>query len=278
MEIQCLLDDFNDIQASMEKKHWLRELGMTIYALHVPMKNKQEQSCTLAETNPLLRKENMNLIKKTIMLADRLCEVVNPIVVIHAGGLIQESETSGGVQIKKESFQNDLMELRKFIQERYPKIILAVENNPKVTEENKKELVFRYGYEDDIAQWVKELRDPNIGTVLDTCHAIGVINYNKQHYPRSEFVSIESYLDAYASTLKLIHLSNGINFVSKREEQGLPFLATNPEDITFVKGLFNFLNEIKYNHPITIETEEADYDKALNFVETRKTIVESFRR
>lgn len=274
IEVQTLLPDFDHLDESMKKERWFSELQLNVYALHAPMQNSFGKECYVGEANTVWRKENMHLIKKSALLLDRLSQFEHPILIIHSGALISKTENEQRfVKERKKIFMNDVAEIAEFAKQKTPRITIVMENNPKLADFHGIERHFGYGYEDDIAKWVKELRLSNVGTVLDTCHAIGAINYNIDQHRDTDFVDIDAYVHAYSSTLRLLHISNGHRYVASRNEHGLPFDPEKQEDVNWMKHFLQTLTEIQYRHPITIETEEVSYNEALNFSKTLNTLL-----
>jgi sugar phosphate isomerase/epimerase len=279
IEIHSTLDDFKDLKITLEKKHLLRQYGLSVYAVHSPILNSYQEECVLGETNTLLRKDNMNLIKKSIILADKLSDLSNPVVIVSAGGLVAEGEfVPDFSREKKEYFQKDLWELKNYISENYPRVMILVKNNPTVKKDESGLFHYGYGYEDDLIHWIRDIKDAHIGVCLDIANALGTIRYNEKTNRSSDFTSIEYFLYYYKPYLKLIHLSNGRDLVASRGESGLPFLSSNSEDLNIIKRVLAVIHDIKYTLPITIEVNEEDDSNAINFVKTRDTIIQSFKK
>ncbi|PLS19638.1 hypothetical protein CVD28_04260 [Bacillus sp. M6-12] len=279
IEIQATLDDFKDLKVTLEKKHLIRQYSLSVYAVHVPILNSYGSECILGETNALIRKDNLNLIKKSIILADKFSDLSNPYVIIPTGGLVKEGEFIPDFsRVKKGLFQKDLWELRNYVTENYPRVTLLLKNNPMVKKEGNEYLPYAYGYEDDFMFWIKELKDSHLGIALDVANAMGTVRYNQEHNSNSDFMSIEYFFYRYAPFLKLIHLSNGKNFSSQKDEYGLPFLSSEPIDVQMMKNILFVIHDLKYTSPITITTNEDDSQNAVNFLKTRDCIVQSFKK
>lgn len=279
IELSPTLADFKDLEKTLDQKHLLRQCGLIVYAVHAPLLNSHQKRCVLGETNVLMRKDNLNLIKKSVILADKFADLSNPLVVVSAGNLIKEDEFNPDLsRIKKDLFQKDLWELSDYITKHYPRVSIAVKNNPKVKRTKEGLFYFDMGYEEDFFMWIREMRGVHMGVALDVANAIDTIRYNKQYNPHSYFSSIQEYLYRYSPLLKVIHLANS---EPSNETEGfyhLPFLSEKPKDMGMLRTVLSSINEIKYVNPITIATDEERMDNAENFLKTREAIIHSFKR
>lgn len=277
IELNLSLIDLTNIEETVNKRHNLTKYGLTPYAFHPPYLNSIDKECVLGEMNLLARKENLNLIKRTIVIADKMVEGGNPIVILSIGGLSAENANEFSNR-KKEVIQKDLWDLKNFINEKYPKVVLAVKNNTKTKEINGVNLNYAYGYEDDFITWIRELKSNNIGVALDVSNAMGVIHYNKIYNRDSYFNSISYFIHRYTKFLKIIHLGKGIDFASSKDNTMYPFEETNSDDMRIMREIFNVLKDLNYNDPITLTVKENSTENVLNYVKTRKCLIQALRK
>ncbi|MDF2879552.1 MAG: hypothetical protein K0R54_109 [Clostridiaceae bacterium] len=271
IEIHAFIDDFTDINSLLNRKNLLLKNKLKAYCVHAPIVYNTKDQIELTTNNEELRKENDILYKKVIQFANEFCDVPNPIVVIHPGGLFMPSENQcsieGFYKEQRDKFHKEISEIQNFITENYPNVIVAIENNVRYLNINNNTYMYAYGFEDDIVSWIYELDYENIGTTLDIRNCMSVIDYNLKNNIKSDFIKIEDFIDAYIPNLKLIHLSKGYIDTIKH---GQAFFKTNKEDIDCFEKIFKKLNNYRYNGAVTIETNEINIDYALNYLSTKK--------
>lgn len=276
IELQISLMDLTNMEETINNRHNLSKYGLTPYAFHPPNLNSKDKECVLGEMNLLTRKENLNLIKKTIVLADKMVEGGSPIVILSIGGL--SVENANEFNRKREVIQKDLWDLKNFINEKHPKVVLAIKNNSKVKEIEGENFHYGYGYEDDFISWIRELKTSNIGIALDVSNAMGVINYNKTNNQGSDFSSINYFIHRYTKYLKIIHLGKGVELASNKHNTKCPFEETDSEDMKIMRDIFTMLKELNYKEPITLAVKEYDSENASNYLKTRSCLIQALRK
>lgn len=275
IEIQTVLDDFESLEDTLTKKHWIKQNGLQIYSIQVPKKNRYGQLCVVGEKNPLWRKENLNLIKKSVILADKLSDNANPTVIVPLGGIVETGEhLPEFMKEKKMLFQKDVQELRNYMKEQYPTVTLLFKNNPLLSQRGEQRMYYGYGYEEEFLHWIKELKEPQLGICLDIGNALVTAGYNKKEDNSSDFQSLTYFLYRYAPFLKMIHLSQ----IRGEREGRIGFTHEMKEDIETLSELMSVIHVLDYHAPITINAREENPEQAEWFTKTRTCILHSLKK
>lgn len=275
LEFHTDYNDFLNIDKNKlhEIKKYLEMHNMQSYSIHSPMNNSRCAS-VLSEVEDKLIIENRELLKKSIEFALNICDYDSPIVVIHPS---YEFNKSIGYNEKifdkiKESFENELYYIDKYVKENAPNVRLGIENTCPVTIDKKTGgLSVHSGFiEPNYADYIKSLNLSNTGVVLDTCHAFSNIRLNKILTRGESNLSIIDYLKSTISNLELIHLNN-LSFLGEVSSNHSTPFRKNGENYTDLKKIFKFLIDNRYKNPVTIEVLETNYSYGVNFEKTLKT-------
>jgi hypothetical protein len=275
IEIQLLPENIYKMEDWSHYRQLIGALGLTVYAVHPPTKNSKGAECYLGEWQSTLQEENLSWMKKSMLWAQRLCSVAQPLLIVHAGAFLppwQQNEENFVIEVHQK-WKQEVEALHFFRRQQVPNLHLLLENNPRYVEINGKLEAFAYAYTDDLHQWVHHFNDSHVGTVLDICHAMGAI-YSEE----TNFLSVNDYISTYAHSLQLLHLSKANELAAKRSDHGLPFIHDDEHDIYFLKSMLNTLHCYhRARIPITIETEELDYNKAENFSKTKLALEKALK-
>jgi len=272
-EMHMFHNDPWDIK-SKEACKLLKSLNLSCYCMHTPYANKYKTAVAIG-TNNIDEIEFMkDYIKKTIILAEDICDVKNPIIVTHLGYAIPFNTLDNSVDLEIER-KLAINRAKDFIGEIVESIgtrrILAIENVHPFERVNGNLYHTVFGDGLDVVELLESLQLPcNVGSVLDTCHAIMSINANK--LSRNNFIDISSYIEGYSNSCKLIHLADSINLGMDINTHAQPF-----QDICVLKHILEQLKLYDYDVPITLEVLESDnkysnYTKMLSMITSSQGI------
>lgn len=237
----------------------LNSNNVICHSIHAPFMNKSN----FFGLDEYEKEKQIYYIKQSIELANKVCRLDNPIVVVHfeVGSKLDELEVSK-VKIDEylKEYKKLLVRLDKYLQIEFPNVFITVENLPYFVYERDGQSLFTwfFGINEDLAKLVEELELSNIKTCLDVCHMENVIKIDKIAR-NSISKDIIYYLRKYKSTLGLIHLSNSIALGELPKYHGTSF-TNSEEDIEYLTSFFNGLNEIGINCPITLEIKENNFE------------------
>ncbi len=273
IELHTLPTYFLDKDYTEEIQNILEEEEVKCICVHAPINNIYKNGCGIGYKDKVSEEEykhNIEIIKKSILMADKIIDMPRKIVVIHP---IESYKINVNTTIEKERkyFEEDLKLLSEFTKQNTTNVYLAIENTIRAVD--KKNKLFRdslYAYNDDYVKWIEKLDLDNVGVILDTCHAIATAYYNKETGEK-EFIDIEEYINAYSKKLIHMHLSNSLTY-GFGKDHGRAFLNTK-RDVSLLKKIENTLNKIGYTGNITIETVDKDiynYERYSKTVETMK--------
>lgn len=265
--------DFKNIKKSLNKNN------VVCHTVHSPMKNSFGGQCSLSELDPVKRKENFDLLLKSAEYANYLCEIENPIVVIHPSddfSILKDNYKEENVKENNKIFKHELNKLSEIVESRYPNVRLGLENTmPFVRDLKTGDIVIHTGfvypyYMKDI----DEMNLSNVGHVLDVCHALATIRFTNMISGGKSDLSLKSYLDASIKRLLLIHLNNLKDLAENPLKHGTPYVVDSERDLKVLYDLFVYLKKANYKNYITIEVLEDDYKNALNYELTNKSVKE----
>ena len=256
-------------------KNVLQKINLNVYAIHSPMKDEEGDRIGAGNLDQIKRKYYIELFKKSIQLANEICNVKNPVVVIHADGLYDIDEYDPNtVQEKKEAalkgFVEDLKYLNEYTKINYPNIILGVENISAFNYLHGKTYGTYYGSGLELPTIIKSLNLSNVKTVLDICHAQTVCNLDIIQGVKNKR-TIETYINIFAKTLCLVHLNNVKSFGETKDKHGTPF-TTSKKDTMYLDKIIKTLENNNYKGPITAEVLEQDINAATNLEITFNTL------
>lgn len=262
-----------------EIKDVLKREKIICHTVHSPMKNSYGGQCSLSELDPIKRRENFELIMKSAEYANYLCEIENPIVVIHPSddfSVLGDTYIKGGIKKNNEIFKNELSNLSKAIKSKYPNVILGLENTmPFVRDLKTGDVIVHKGFVyPDYMKDINEMNLSNVGYVLDICHALATIRFTEMISGGKSDLSLKSYLDASIDNLALIHLNNLKDLAENPINHGTPYKKSVEADMYILKYLFEYLTLNNYMNYITIEVLESDYRYGLNYEITNKAVKE----
>lgn len=275
IEIQTVLEDFENLEDTIARKHWVKQHGMKVYAIGIPRLNRYGQPCIVGEKNPLWRKENMNLIKKGIILAEKFSDSSSINIIIPLGGAVEVgTHLPDFTKEKKILFQKDVFELSNYVKEYYPSVRLLFKNNPLQETRGGEPIYYGYGYEEDFFHWIKELKASELGICLDVGNALVTSTHNKRKNSDSEFSSITHFLYRYAPILKMIHLSQ----IDEASGSRFGYSKDLKKDVDALTQVMIGLYDMSYNAPITINANEENLSEVEQFIETRLCMIEALRK
>lgn len=265
--------DFKNIKDSLKRN------DVICHTVHSPMKNSFGGQCSLSEIDPVKRKENFNLLLKSVEYASYLCEIENPIVVIHPSddfSVLKDAYEEENIKENNKIFQYELNNLSEIVKSRYSNVRLGLENTmPFIRDLKTGDVVIHTGfvypcYMKDI----DEMKLSNVGHVLDICHALATIRFTNMISGGKSNLTLKSYLDASIERLFLIHLNNLKDLAENPLKHGTPYKIDSEKDLKVLYDLFVYLREADYKNYITIEVLEEDYKNALNYEFTNNAVKE----
>ena len=275
MELHTMPKYFIDKDYTEEFLKMLKEENMECISVHSPIKNTYGLGCGVGYKGKVEDKvylENMELIKKSIIFAEKVIKQERKICVVHVPDTFK-LDFKIDMQKEKENFIKDIKELGEFAKLNAPNVVIVIENTIRAKDEKTGlEHVAVYGYKDEFVRWVEEANLNNVDVMLDICHLIATSNYRKD-LGEKDFLTITDYVKSYAPKLSHIHLANsyGYGFL---EDHGESFKNIK-EDIFKLKELEEVLKEINYNGNIVIETTDKDVNKYERYTETIDTILKN---
>lgn len=223
----------------------------------------------------LLVKEHRDVFNNVCSLANTIAALRGHtvLVVIHCEMSYSQLRATGLLQLIAEHLY--------IVLSKYPNIELGIENlMPMVDAEGS--TCLRGGYGNDNVLIARDfrsiLRTERIGTVLDTCHALGTIRFfeeldkNIGSIPEAAY-GLEHYFKNNAKVCKEIHLSNAIGYGISKESHGQPF---EEKDLDLLHNIINSYKVEGFKCPICIEMQEKDYNDKVNFSTTRDLVLADF--
>ena len=263
--------DIIDINKMIEIRKIINEIGMKCYCIHSPMTNEENQWNEFCNKNQKRRELNFNTLRRTLEIAENICDYKNPLVVTHMGDANSMNSYKSKEEFKK-IFSSELIHVDEYLKKYHPNIIVVVENMLRIWKNNNNIDHVMIDMEKDVIDCFNEIKPSNIKIVLDICHIQGTCNYNRIFKEKESFTTLMEYLYYSKDHLNLIHLSRGKDLVLFRDIHGLPYISSNQEDIDFIKEFLVALKMINYKNPITIETNELNHCNAINYKETTNTL------
>lgn len=277
LEFHTNYSDFNgDIDFS-EIREILKNNNVSCHAVHAPIRDSKGilESISIGTFHKEQRKDNIELFKKCIQVANYLCEDGTPIVVSHIGTgycITDNNHTNlskSDIDVCIKEAEEDLTIINEYIVENYPNTIFVVENMPSMTYASANQLYSWYfGCKEDLPQFIESLNLTNIKTCLDICHLTTTMRIDKIHNPYNN-ISLDYYIEKYSKTLGLIHLNNCINLGEKLEWHSQPLLKESNDDVKLLSEFFTAMLKYNVNCPISLEINDVDY---LTQANTDKTI------
>lgn len=267
IEFHTFIEDFEGNVNLDEIKTILNENNVKCHAIHAPISDyngNKETLCigTLYKEN---RKSNIELFKKCVEMANYLCEVDTPIVVLHIGTSYQLNDktfnnlTADDLEETISEAKEDLVLLNQFVVENYPNTILVVENMPTMSYTANKELLSWYiGSREDLPSFIEQLNLSNVKTCLDICHLTTTMRTDRMSNPFLN-KSLTYYIECYSKTLKLVHLNNCINLGEILSYHSQPFNKDSEDDINMLIEFFTAIKSNNIDCYITLELNQTDY-------------------
>lgn len=273
-EVHTDYRDIINLKETISKKNILEKIGLKPYCIHAPMYDENKNWLSFVTTNKDLYQKSFSYNKKSIIIANELCDYPNPFVVTHVDHLISLPEFKSKQQFK-DHFKRSLTEMNEFLIKKYPHITLLIENLAKIDLQKTKEkeiTITPYYYFVEIKECFDEIKPTNIGFVLDICHLESSCLFDKLIPNEQSLTSIYEIIYMYKDYLKLFHLSKSKNFALRQHEHGTGFRKEDQEDLAYIKTFLLFLKFMGYEYPITIETKEDDILNGINYKSTKEAI------
>lgn len=263
--------DYKNIKETLIKENVL------CHTVHSPMKNTYGLQCSLSEIDPIKRKENFDLLLKSVEYANYLCEVENPIVVIHPSDSFSVKHDDflySNIEENNKIFKDELNKLSEIVKTRYPNIRLGLENTmPFVRDLKTNDVIIHTGFiYPSYMKDIDEMNLSNVGHVLDICHALATIRFTQLISGGKTDLSLNDYLEASIKNLFLIHLNNAKNMAESPYNHGTPYCSNVKTDMSILKEIITFLKKNDYKNYITIEVMEDNYFNAINYKITSDAI------
>lgn len=277
LEFHTNYSDFNSDIDFSEIKEILKNNNISCHAVHAPISDNKgiKESISIGTFYREQRKDNIELFKKCIQVANYLCENNTPIVVSHIGTgyCITDNDFNNlskeDINVYIKEAEEDLNIINNYILENYPNTIFVVENMPSMTYSSDNKLhSWYFGCKEDLPQFIDSLNLSNIKTCLDVCHLTTTMRIDKLKNPYND-ISLDYYIEKYSKNLGLIHLNNCINLGEKLEWHSQPFIKNLDEDVKLLTEFFTAIFKYNVNCPISLEINDTDYLKQTN---TDKTI------
>lgn len=267
LEFHTNIEDFSGDINFKEIKHILDKNNVKCHAIHAPIADSfgRKETITIGTFYKEQRKENIELFKKCIQLANFLCGTKTPIVVSHIGTGYKLSDkthnnfTREYIDTILNEAKEDLIIINNYIKEHYPNTIFVVENMPNMAySANNEPYSWYFGQKEDLANFITTLNLENIKTCLDICHLTTTMRVDKMHNPFIE-KTLSDYIKAYSSSLKLVHLNNCVNLGEITPYHSQPFNADSQNDLELLEEFFKGIDSNNIDCFITLEINETDY-------------------
>lgn len=263
--------DYKSIKETLIKEE------VICHTVHSPMKNTYGLQCSLSEIDPIKRKENFNLLLKSVEYANYLCEVENPIVVIHPSDSFSVKNNNflySNINENNKVFKEELNKLSHIVNTKYPNIRLGLENTmPFVRDLKTNDVVIHTGFiYPEYMKDIDKMNLSNVGHVLDICHALATIRFTQLISGGKTDLTLNDYLKTSINNLFLIHLNNAKNMAESPYNHGTPYNSYVESDVKILNEIFLFLKKNNYKNYITIEVMEENYFDAINYKVTNDAI------
>lgn len=225
-----------------------------IIGIHMPCNAKSDYSIDSLEGSLTFEKT----CAKTSELASLLDRKLY--LVLHFEGPVEK--------LKKLNVYSKLVYEVKQVAEKYPNILICVEN-----------CVDNPFYKHSNVEFVKDIDKPNVKTCLDTCHALisEKISFDAGGVWLVEDTSLDEFFKENKDCCGLIHLCNAIypdDFKNYGTGQGHG--AVFEEDSFNLRRITCFYKKYGYDCDIALEVREDNYLDAQNYLKTRKQVEADF--
>lgn len=267
LEFHTNIEDFSSDIDFKEIKSILDNHNVNCHAIHAPIADiyGRKESISIGTFYKDQRKDNIELFKKCIQLANYLCNTSNPIVVAHIGTGYSLSDKHNNKHSKKfidnilEQGKEDLTLINQYIKDHYPNTLFVVENMPAMCYgADNQPYSWYFGQREDLPKFINSLKLSNIGTCLDICHLTTTMRIDKMYNPYTS-KTLTDYIKEYTSSLKLVHLNNCVNLGEITPYHSQPFNKNSVEDVILLKEFFNAIINFDIDCFISLEINEIDY-------------------
>lgn len=246
---------------------WDEDLASHAYSVHLPL---------------ILKSENGRLVSSDCGLGTEDFDFYFPIVCERVQQIINSTKRKIHINLHLENSHQELLDfglwdksvkkLQQFA-DFYPDIIFSVENVTRLLAEPMSN-----------ADLVDEVNRPNVGTTLDTCHAM-ITEYKTRLLETIEIpvITTEDFFKRYSKDINWLHLNNAVESkdgFGTHHGHGAPFDPESTEHManlqTFVDYAKNYFKDselAKEGFPIVIEVREEDYTTPpINYIKTKEAL------
>lgn len=287
------------------------EFGLKCVVVHAPHETgmrKNVADCGFAGLTDQINQKSIELVIKSIDLADKVLKTEDRFVVVHPASqtfisdefnnmfLLERGERYKKIKEAREnSISNGIKNLKTLLEYAKNKNInICIENMPNIdmSFNGKYATYCTFAYPEDFKRILKELDKSNLMITFDVCHLLnhiriirmlsetnGEIGCNlpedievykeKLKNDDHEILIVEDFLEVFKGKIGVIHLNNSIEFGFTKNTHSTKFTE---KDKYFLESFFKKLKDINYKKPITLEINERDLKDAANLLETYKTI------
>ena len=263
MEIQLLADFLKEDYDLDQAMEMVKTYQPHINVLHSPLAYGEDTDLAKIE-----EEETFKAADRTCQLAERLANYYGKRmpVVFHFGGDIDEFKTQ---KTRHEAF---LAAIKKLYQA-YPSVDFYFENvTVFIFSKHPKNPRLRYRDADaktapQLVRWLREVFEGSTRfySVLDTCHALMTVRLIQTVGGEA---SLEDFFKENSGVCGLIHLANARNY-GVGPDHGTPFLA---EDQALLDEILNLYKNYGFDCPLTLEINEPDYERYINYQATLETL------
>ena len=267
IEIQLFKEFYNKDISLTEYFNTIISSGLNINIIHTPLVDRGD-----IKTDDFYKKESKDIFIKTCELANMVGDELkkNILVIVHSGMSFEEEKNN--LNIIKIIDDTLLYALNK-----YPDISIALENIISIVA-NSKGVYGKNGFLNDYCLYIDYFIDKygfkdQIGTVLDTCHAL--ITIKLLQYCKIP-LTLDQFFDWNKRNVKLIHLANIGDNGFGENNHGIGFIEC--KDLELLNSIMNLYFKYDYNCPITIEVIEKEYSNPVNYLRTKENLLNLIKR
>lgn len=266
-----ILDPKND--PFLKSDWWDEELASYTYSVHLPLILKEENG-RLVSDDCGLGTEDFNFYFPIV--CERVQQIINYTKRrIHINLHLESSEQS----LKDFGLWDKLVTRFQKYADFYPEIFFSIENVTKLIIEPMSN-----------ADFVDKVNRPNVGTTLDTCHAM-ITEHKTRLLETIEtpVITTEDFFKRYAKNINWIHLNNAVESedgFGTHRGHGAPFDPDDPEHMANLQTIIDYIKNYckdselqKEGFPIVIEVREESYTTPpINYIKTKKALEQILSR
>jgi|GEM_PF-2711147 hypothetical protein len=257
IEYQILNPDYDPL---MKDDWWDDRLAANAVSIHMPLISYRDGMRKYEDDSGLETPAGIKYLPIVCERAEKIAEFRGiPIhVIIHI-----EEEVH---KLKLLGLWDQTVLFMRDIADRYQNLIFSVENVIALLRQPLTHVDF-----------VEEVNRPNVGTCLDTCHAMMTAERTRMLSQCGiKPVSFETFFYRNKDVCNWLHLNNAKNLgdgFGMEKGHGTPFDMEDEHDMKKLRNIIKFYHKYDYNCPFCIEIREDSYTETpVNYISTKMSL------